>query len=642
MKYSLLILTSILILSCSSTNNVIDLGYEDYSEENFLLRLGANSTIRASEVTLDIINTSRANYTVKRAITVYDKDDKDLTTVVLDYGKFKTIEYLKANVIDKNGQIVRTFSLDDTEDYSTAWGSTFLSDTRLKVLEMPYSSFPYTVEYEYQQTYKGLLNLPAWRPQSLNQSVESSKFTLIDRQNTGVRYFHKNLDIEPTEINLITGKRYEWEIGLTFPVDREDYGPNSSKLLPHVLVGPGYFDMDESRGNSSTWKEFGKWYYDLGSDTRELPAGAKAEIDELIAGIDSEEEKVNILFNYLQEKSRYVSIQLGIGGWRPYSAEYVYENSYGDCKALTNYMHAALEYVGIKAESVLIRNGVNETEMEVDFSSNQFNHVIIRVTLENGEVIWLECTSKYLPPNHIGAGNSGKVALLITPNGGEVIKTPEYNYSDNFSEQYLKYVIDADGMTQLTANVKSEGILQDYLLYDILPVSEKERVEWIEENLEVDDSQIMDYDFSSIAEQDEYATYSYTAALKNYAKTSSKRLYIPVNKMNRWRFSISEDEKREQPLMLPYAFAETDSIVFETPSGYELEATPKDMEYNHSFGEFKATFEVLSDTEVIYKRHFAIKENNIEAEEYIKVKEFFDNVKFADLQQFVLVKKEDS
>jgi len=631
----------LLILGCTSTNTTIDLAYEDYSKNNLLLTLGASSTIRASDITLDVIDPSKAIYTVKEATTIYDKDDKDLATVVLDYGEFKTINYLKANIINNEGNIVRSYSLNDAQDYSTSWGSTFLSDVRIKVLELPYSTFPYTIEVEYEQTYTGLLNLPDWRPQNFGQSVESARFTLIDRQNSGVRYFNKNIEVEPEQKLLEKGISYSWDIAMKFPVSRESFGPSSSDLLPHILIAPGTFEMDNSKGNSSTWKDFGLWYYELGKDTRELPAEAKKEIDALLAGVDSEETKVRILFSYLQEKTRYVSIQLGIGGWRPFSADYVFSNSYGDCKALTNYMHAALEYVGIKAESVLIKNGVNEANMEVDFPSNQFNHVIIRVTLKNGDVVWLECTSKYLPPNHIGAGNAGKFALLITPEGGEVIETPENEYLVNNSDRFLKLVVDESGMTEVNAIVKSEGILQDDLLYDLMPVSEKERLDWLEKSLEVDESKVLEYDFSKVSEIDEYASYSFKAQLNNYAQSSSKRLYIPVNKMNRWVFTLSDYENRKQPLLLPYTFVESDSIVIETPSGFVIEASPVNVEYKHSFGEFKAIFEVVNDQKIIYKRYFAIMEKTIKPEDYNEIKEFFNKIRSADLQQVVLVKREE-
>ncbi len=628
----------LLILGCSAPKKTANIGYGDYSKSNLLLALNAHSTVRLSNTSLEILSPSKAIYKVQKAVTIYDKDYKDLSDVVLFYNDFTSINYLVANVRDKDGRIIRRYSLSDADDYSTSWGSTFFSDTRVKVLELPYSRFPYTIEYEYEKEYNGLLNLPDWRPQRLGQSVEKANFTLIDKGNTGVRYFNKNMDTEPIVEEIGESKVYTWSIENSMSIEQESLGPPSSEILPIVEVAPGRFEMEKSHGDASTWKAFGKWYYELAKDTRELPEEAKREVDALIEGITSEKEKVKVLFNHLQDRSRYVSIQLGIGGWKPFTADYVFQNSYGDCKALTNYMHAILEYAGIKAESVLIYRGINDQFMNVDFPSNQFNHVILKVTLENGEVMWLECTSKYFPPNHIGPDNEGKYALLVTEEGGEVIETPSYEYSANLSTSNYFVNIAEDGSTIIENETKREGILQDYLLMDILPVSEKEREEWIEDEIGVDNTNVIEYSFDDINTRDDYSAYSFKARLANYTQASEKRIFVPVNKMNRWFFTLDDDEKREQPVYLPYTFMQSDSIVFKTPDGFSIESAPADVEYSNEFGDFSADFEELGEGELVYYRTFSIMQKKIEPENFNELKDFFDKVRYADRQQFVLVR----
>jgi hypothetical protein len=50
--------------------------------------------------------------------------------------------------------------------------------------------------------------------------------------------------------------------------------------------------------------------------------------------------KAKLIYDYVQQKSRYVSIQVGIGGWKPMDASDVDRLGYGDCKGLTNYTKA--------------------------------------------------------------------------------------------------------------------------------------------------------------------------------------------------------------------------------------------------------------------------------------------------------------
>lgn len=112
-------------------------------------------------------------------------------------------------------------------------------------------------------------------------------------------------------------------------------------------------------------------------------------------------EKIDTLYKYLQRNYRYVSVQLGIGGRMPKSATEVYENKFGECKRLSNLMKAMLKEAGITAQYSKVRVGREEDDIMVDFPAQQFNHIILRVPLSE-EVLWLECTSKYLPTGYLG------------------------------------------------------------------------------------------------------------------------------------------------------------------------------------------------------------------------------------------------
>jgi len=483
----------------------------------------------------------------------------------------------------------------------------------------------------------GLLYLPTWSPQEYGQYVEKAKFKLIDRSNTGVRYFQKNFNDSPKISDQGGYEVLEWEISNQTSKQREILGPPFEEIMPLVYVAPGKFKMDKSRGNATSWKTFGKWYYELGKETRELPDEAKLEVDELLKGINSEKEKVHVLYNYLQDKARYVSIQLGIGGWKPFSAEFVFDNEYGDCKALTNYMQAILDYAGIDANPVLIKNGDRNAEMLNEFPSNQFNHVIIKVTLSSGEELWLECTSKYMPVGDIGTGNEGKYALLISEEGGKLIQTPDSKANDNSIVRNTTIKLYEDGKADLSSNVKNKGSYQHSVIHNLLSVSESQKLKWLEKEFPFSNFTIENVDFSGVT-KDTVSLYSYNLQLKDYSSNSSSRLFVPLNKLNNWNFTLPKDENRKQNIWFGNRFTEKDSTQLLIPEGYKIESAPSNVSIQNEFGEFKAFISYDEDGVVKYVRKLSISEKEIDAENYSKFRDFFARVSETDNYQIVLVK----
>ena len=80
-----------------------------------------------------------------------------------------------------------------------------------------------------------------------------------------------------------------------------------------------------------------------------LPEETKLKVQELTKGMTDPVAIIGVLYNYLQQNTNYVGIQLGIGGWQTYDETYVTTKKYGDCKALSNFMISLLKKKELKA-----------------------------------------------------------------------------------------------------------------------------------------------------------------------------------------------------------------------------------------------------------------------------------------------------
>ena len=130
---------------------------------------------------------------------------------------------------------------------------------------------------------------------------------------------------------------------------------SGSDKYPHVkIVSDQIFALWPRRVTFSSWKSFGSWIKDLYQGLDVLPPDRQQFFKSLVENAGSETEKIKRIYTYLQQNFRYVSIQLGIGGLKPFSAEFTDKKKYGDCKALSNYMKAALKAVGIKSYVAII------------------------------------------------------------------------------------------------------------------------------------------------------------------------------------------------------------------------------------------------------------------------------------------------
>ena len=101
-------------------------------------------------------------------------------------------------------------------------------------------------------------------------------------------------------------------------------------------------------GSFTNWQELGKWEYDkLIANRKKFPAETVQHIKEITEDITDPKLKAKKIYEYMQQKTHYISVQVGIGGFQPFRHLMWIRMSYGDCKALVNYTQALLKVAGI-------------------------------------------------------------------------------------------------------------------------------------------------------------------------------------------------------------------------------------------------------------------------------------------------------
>ena len=155
-------------------------------------------------------------------------------------------------------------------------------------------------------------------------------------------------------------------------------------MVPRLAVD--YFPAEGARLTTSrafdSWNEVSRWYSGISDSQAQPDARIIAKANELTANTRTELEKIQAIARYVQS-IQYISIQIGVGRWRPHAASEVLAKSYGDCKDKANLMRALLKVVNIEAYPVLIHSGDPTFVQEVWPSPRQFNHCIIAVKVSD-------------------------------------------------------------------------------------------------------------------------------------------------------------------------------------------------------------------------------------------------------------------
>lgn len=451
-----------------------------------------------------------------------------------------------------------------------------------------------------------------------------------------LRYREANLQQKATQ-EVKEGKTiYSWQVSNLTPIKTEPYAPPMAELVPMVRTAPTEFEVQGYAGNMNNWQSYGQWFNKLNEGRDVLPEATEAKIAALVADAKTPEEKVKRIYNYLQSNTRYISIQLGIGGWQPFEASFVDSKGYGDCKALTNYTQAMLTSVGIKSHHALIRAGENAPDLLADFPSSQFNHVILSVPMKQ-DTLWLECTSQNESAGYAGSFTGNRKALLITPEGGKLVNTPAYKASENTVNRTVKVTLDDAGNGTASAVTHYKGLEHESYRDLLHAASPEDQRKWLYRNISIPAFELKQFSFDLKKDRLPEVTEKLELSVRKCATISGKRMFLAPNLMNKWDSTPNTIENRTLEVVRSSAYTNTDTVIYELPAGYSLEFKPIDLAYDTEFGTFKATTKV-DGQKVTYVRTVQMHKGRYKPEAYTKMLEFMNNIVKADGQQLVFVK----
>jgi hypothetical protein len=602
------------------------------------LRKNSNGVIRQEETIFQINSTTETITKTHFVLTVLNEKADEYASFLEGYDKHNEIVSMEGILYDAMGKELKKVKKKDAEDLSAVDGGTMMSDNRLKHHNFYYKVYPYTVEYNYEQKTRATLFFPGWNPQGYQRlAVENSSFTIEADSGYTIRYKAFNYKGDPEIKNDKARRYYRWSVSKLKPIVTEPIGPKWHELATYVIFGPTDFQMDDYKGNMATWQDFGKFVYSLKKGRDILAPDIKEKVHAIADPLSSKKEKIARLYEFMQHNTRYISVQLGIGGWQPFEAKYVSSNGYGDCKALSNYMYSLLKEVGINSFYTLIRAGKFDNYITEDFPSQQFNHVILCVPLEK-DTMWLECTSQTMPAGYLGDFTCDRPALLIDESGGKLTRTPVYGMDQNMEKRNIKAILAEDGTLKVKAISNYSALQQDILHGRIHSLSKEKIKERLHESLDFNTYDILQFNYEEQKSSLPEIVENLEIQVSDYATITGKRLFIIPNIMTRSNTRLMNDTARKYEVVIHYAYRDIDSVEISLPEGYSAEAVPQPSKISSAFGNYSSSVK-LEGNKLYYYRTMEYKNGRFPASSYVDYVKFYEAVYKADRGKVVLSKK---
>lgn len=600
----------------------------------------ANSIVRYQKQ--EIIVHSYKDITVRnrRIVTIFNKEGIGDEMAYQYYDPYLDIENLEASVYDATGKLLKKYKQKDFKDQALYDGFSVYSDDRYYSLDYTPVAFPYTVVFDSEYRTSTTAFLESWEPlYGIYISTEKSEYTLTFEQAVPFIFKENNLDKYPGIRNLSTAQKLHYVAENLPAVKPEKYAPKMINMMPSVKVALKKFHLKGVDGGGENWQELGKWMYDdLISGSDDLPETTKTKIKKMVEG-KSKWEAAKIIHQYVQENTRYISVQIGVGGWRPMKASEVDKLGYGDCKALTNYTKNLLAAADIASYySVVYADSDDKRDIDEDFVAMQGNHVILAIPDEKDNYVWVDCTSQVHPFGFIGDFTDDRKVLLIKPEGGEIVKTVAYKDTDNYQKTTAQVQIQANGSMQAEVKVESRGLQYDQKFTRTLQ-SEKKREKIYKDNWGyLNNLQIKSIEQKNDREQVVF-TENLVVGCDNYANTINEELIFCPNGFNQIQFVPDRYRNRTTPLALRWAFVDEDNVQISLPEGYETSSLPEAVTLESPFGTYEMKIEQNADGKLNYFRKFERNEGIFPKEKYEEFREFLKTVSRLDASKVVLKKK---
>ena len=600
-----------------------------------VLRAQAPAEVLSYECNYTMKSPTEAVEEVKKRVLINSQSGLSAGVFLVYTDEFRTLTSF-TGAISVGGKAVRKLK---KQDVITVLDSDALAERVYVNGFEPSAPYPFVVEYTYSVTHrKAIATFPTFIPvPGYDIPVRSALYSLTVPSSVEVQF---KASSAPQVKDIKGATTYEWSFQDVPPPIRETGMPDLLEIIPYVYASPVRFQYLDTSGQQAEWEELGRWIAQIMPRETTVPEVVRSEVLALTAGCRTDLERVRVLYDYLREHTRYVSIQLGIGGYVPSPPERVAASGFGDCKALSFYMQQLLSLVGIPSEYMIV-NTQRRNLPEGYSSLGQMNHAILCVPAEK-DTLWLECTNPKVPLGYRHSDIAGHQGVLIEQTGGRLVRIPEYPDSLRSEVSRMDLLLSPDGSALVSVDRRLRlNHAESYIGFASVKNADIQKSLLSGLQGQADGFHLIDYqdNFRDYGGEPGYvpeARLRFSFHASGLARVNGDRIFVKTAPYS--RTMSSQKSARHYDLVIERGSVVRDSVLVRLPDGYEVEHLPAGQEAFSSLAEFRQTFS-LQDDSVLIVNELRLNSGRLPAEQYPDFRELAKTVSKAYDSTLILSRK---
>jgi len=385
------------------------------------------------------------------------------------------------------------------------------------------------------------------------------------------------------------------------PLDPEPLQPPWAEILGHVNIS-----------TYKTWDDMGRWYWGLIRDQLVPDDEVRRRAEDLTKGLSTDAAKVRAVYDYVAQKTRYVALEFGIHGYKPYRCAQIFARGFGDCKDKATLIVTMLGSLGIKATPVVVRTA-NKGDIEsAPASLAPFDHMIAYVPSLD---LYLDGTAEYSGSQELPAMDRGALALQINEGNAKLVHLPDPPASASVSGHKVDASLAADGSAGIDWRADVTGFeAAEWRVRFHAQSTRSQRAQQMMAAL-LPGSEVTSVESGNLEDVEQAVKMRVRGRVPQFARTEGDVLTVPLGRREHMVRDLAPLAERKLDVRMYTQWTQVDDWTIHLPAGARLKSVPVASSDAGPFGSY--ALDVTSDARTVHvKTTVTLSQTRVSAAEY--------------------------